>query len=357
MFDRIVLAVMAVFCVIGGLDRIFGNRLKMGKAFENGIATMGPLTLSMVGIIVLSPVLAECLKPVVVPFYAFLGADPAMFAGMLLACDMGGGQLAREMAASREAAQLGGVITASMLGTTVSFTIPVAMNVLAKEDGKYAAKGILCGVITIPLGMIAGGMIAGFPVGMVLKNTVPVILVSGLIALGLWKTEKHLIKGFEVFGKGIGALATAGLVAGGVEMMTGLPVIPGLGSMEDAFVVVGQIAVVLSGAFPMIAVLTQLLSKPVAKMSRLLRVNHAAISGLIATLANSIATFDMIKDMDRRGKVINMAFAVSGAFMLGDHLAFTAGFDAEMIPALIAGKLFAGVSAVTLAFAVSRKEG
>ncbi len=75
-FDKIVLAVMAVFCVIGGFDRIFGNRLKLGTAFENGIMTMGPLTLSMVGIIVLSPVLAKCLEPVVVPFYSMLGADP-----------------------------------------------------------------------------------------------------------------------------------------------------------------------------------------------------------------------------------------------------------------------------------------
>lgn len=70
MFDKIVLAVMAVFCVIGGFDRIFGNRLKLGTAFENGIMTMGSLTLSMVGIIVLSPVLAKCLEPVVVPFTA-----------------------------------------------------------------------------------------------------------------------------------------------------------------------------------------------------------------------------------------------------------------------------------------------
>lgn len=355
MFDKIVLAVMAVFCVIGGFDRIFGNRLKLGTAFENGIMTMGPLTLSMVGIIVLSPVLAKCLEPVVVPFYSMLGADPAMFAGTLLACDMGGGTLARELAQSREAAQLGGIITASMLGVTVSFTIPVAMNVLAKEDRKYAAKGILCGVITIPFGIVAGGITAGFPPMMILGNTVPILLFSLLIALGLWKAERYLIKGFECFGRIISALATLGLVAAGIEIMTGFAVIPGLGSAEEAFVVVGQIAVVLAGAFPMIAVLTKLLERPMERISGWLKINRTAVSGLVATLANSIATFDLVKDMDRRGKIVNMAFAVSGAFVLGDHLAFAAGFDPQMIPALIAGKLCAGVTAVAAAFIISRK--
>lgn len=356
MFDRIVIIVMAVFSLIGGIDRVFGNRFKLGTAFENGIMTMGNLALSMIGIIVLSPVLADCLGPVIVPFYEMLGADPAMFAGTLLACDMGGGQLAVDLAGSREAAQLGGIITASMLGTTVSFTIPIAMNVPSDEDRKCAAKGILCGVITIPLGIVAGGIVAGFSIIMILQNTVPVILFSLLIALGLWKAERYLIKGFEVFGKVIGALATVGLAAAGVELTTGFTIISGLGSIEEAFVVVGQIAIVLTGAFPLIVVLTKLLDKPIERISKVLRINRTSVSGLVATLANSIATFDMVKDMDVRGKVVNMAFAVSGAFVLGDHLAFAAGFDSAMIPALIAGKLCAGVTAIALAFWISRKE-
>lgn len=356
MFDRVVIIVMAVFSIIAGFDRIFGNRFKLGAAFENGIITMGNLALSMIGIIVLSPVLADWLEPIIVPFYKMLGADPAMFAGTILACDMGGGQLAVELADSSAAAQLGGIITASMLGTTVSFTIPVAMNVLSGDNRKFVAKGILCGVITIPFGIVAGGIVAGFSITMILKNTVPVILFSLLIALGLWKVERYLIKGFEVFGKMISAFATAGLVIAGVELTTGVIILPGLGSIEDAFVVVGQIAIVLSGAFPLIAVLTKLLDKPIERMSKRLKINRTSVSGLVATLANSIATFDMIKDMDARGKVINMAFAVSGAFVLGDHLAFTAGFDSTMIPALIVGKLCAGVTAIVVAFLISRKE-
>ena len=73
---------MAVFAVLGALDRIFGNKFGLGKEFENGITAMGSLALAMIGIICLAPVLSGLLKPGVVPVFSFLGADPAMFAAV-----------------------------------------------------------------------------------------------------------------------------------------------------------------------------------------------------------------------------------------------------------------------------------
>ena len=356
-FDKIVIIIMAVFSALGALDRIFGNRLGLGRSYESGIKTIAELSLSMIGIIVLAPVLANLLEPVIVPFYKFLGADAAIFAGTLLACDMGGAPLASELASSPEAASLGGLICASMLGATVSFTIPVAMSAIADGDKKYAAKGILCGVITVPIGIFAGGLAAGFSAVMVLKNCVPIILFSLLIALGLWKAERILIKGFELFGKLITAVATVGLVAAGIELTTDFVIIPNLSPITDAFAVVGEIAIVLSGAFPLIAVITKLLKKPFKKLGKALKMNETSVSGLVATLANSIATFDMVKNMDERGKIVNMAFAVSGAFVLGDHLAFTAGYNSSMIGAVIVGKLAAGICAVMVALFVTKQKG
>ncbi len=355
-FDKIIIIVMAVFLVVGGLDRIFGNRLKLGTAFENGIKMTGEMMLAMVGVIVLAPVLATVLRPVVVPVYEFLGADAAMFAGTLLAPDMGGAPLAYELAASSEAGKLGGIIAASMLGSTVAFTIPVVMGMFEGEDRALSAKGILFGVVTIPLGIIAGGLTAGFDIIMVLKNTIPVAIISLLIAFGLWKAEKYLVKGFVIFGKIIIAVATVGIVAAGVEQMTGFTVIKGLDSLNDSFVIVGHIGIVLAGAFPLLAVINRILKKPMEKVGCLIKINGESVAGLVASLANSLVTFGMIKDMDKRGKVVNMAFAVSGAFVFGDHLAFTAGFDSSMITALIVGKLTAGITAVALAVIAIRKE-
>ncbi len=352
---EILIMIMAAFAVLGGLDRIFGNRVGIGKSFEEGILAMGSLALAMIGIICLAPVLANILLPVAGPVYRFLGADPAMFAGTILANDMGGGPLAQAMTEDPQAAALSGVILGSMLGATIVFTIPVALGVLREEDRPSLAKGVLSGIITIPIGVLVGGLVAGFPIIMVLRNLIPIVIIALLIALGLWKAEKAMIKGFGWFGKGVVAVITVGLAAAIVEALTGFTVIPGMAPIEEGFQTAGAIAIVLAGAFPLVFVITKLLKKPLMAFGRLLGINETAAAGLIATLANSIATFDMAKDMDDRGKVVNIAFAVSAAFVFGDHLGFTAGFAPEMLLAMILGKLSAGITAVAVALLITRK--
>ena len=351
---EIVIAVMAVAALVGAVDRIAGGRLGIGHHFEEGILSMGSLAIAMIGIITLAPVLAALLKPVVVPVYRALGADPAMFAGTILACDMGAGPLAAELTTDPQAALLGGVLTGSMLGATIVFTLPVAMGILSEEDRPAMAKGILCGIVTIPVGVLVGGLTAGFPVTMVLRNLIPIVVIAALIALGLWKAEKWMIRGFGFFGKAVVALITAGLAAAIVEALTGFTIIPGMAPIEEGFQTVGSIAIVLAGAFPLVYLLTKLLRKPLLKLGRLLKINDTAAAGLIASLANSIATFGMVKDMDDRGKVVNIAFAVSAAFVFGDHLGFTASFAPELLSAMIAGKLAGGLTAVAVALLLTR---
>ena len=356
MFHEVLIAVMAGFAVLGGLDRIFGSRLGLGQEFENGILAMGSLALAMVGIVSLAPVLSAVLMPVVSPIYALLGADPAMFAGSILACDMGGGALAQALTTDPQAALLGGVLTGSMLGATIVFTIPVAMGILQEDDRAVMAKGMLCGIVTIPLGVLAGGIAAGFSLGMVLRNLIPIILLAALIALGLWRAEQAMIRGFAVFGKIVVAVVTVGLAAAIVEALTGFVVIPGMAPIDQGFETVGAIAIVLAGAFPLVNVLTRLLRRPLTELGKRLGVNDVAAAGLIATLANSIATFGMVKDMNLRGKVVNIAFSVSAAFVFGDHLGFTAGFAPSFIGPMIVGKLVGGVSAVAAAMLVTRRD-
>ena len=353
---EILILVMAVFAGLGAIDRIFGNKTGLGKEFEEGILAMGSLAMAMLGIIALAPVLARLLRPVVVPVYGFLGADPAMFAGTILACDMGGASLAAELTSDPQAALLGGVLAGSMLGATVVFTIPVAMGILREEDRAFLAKGILAGIVTIPVGIFIGGLVAGFPLGKVLRNLIPVVIIAVLIALGLWKAERAMIKGFGWFGKGITVLITVGLAAAIIQELTGFVIIPGMASLSEGFQTVGAIAIVLAGAFPLVYVITRLLRKPLLRLGKLLGIGDTAAAGLVATLANSIATFGMVKEMDDRGKVVNIAFAVSAAFVFGDHMGFTAGFAPEMLPAMIIGKLAGGISAVVVALWLTRKK-
>ena len=92
------------------------------------------------------------------------------------------------------------------------------------------------------------------------------------------------------------------------------------------------------------------------KLGGLLGMNDVSAAGMVASLANSIPMFGLMKDMDSRGKIINVAFAVSAAFVFGDHLGFTAGFEPDMLVAVICGKLTGGITAVVVAMLLTRKE-
>lgn len=347
--NEIIMYIMVLFMVIGGIDKCIGNKLGLGEQFEEGLMAMGPLALSMVGIITLAPVLATVLSPIVVPVYEFLGADPSMFATTLLANDMGGFALAQQMAHDPQAGLFAGAILGAMMGPTLVFTIPVALGIIEKEDQQYLATGVLSGIITIPLGLLAGGLVAGMPMSMILLNLLPIVIVAALIIVGLWLAPQGMIKGFNVFGKGVVIVAIAGLVIGAIQQLVDITLIPGIAPVTEGIEVVGDIALTLAGAFCLVAVITRVFNKPLMKLGKVLGMNEIAAAGMVATLANNIPMFQMLKDMDRRGKIINVAFAVSASFILGDHLGFTAGVAKEMIFPMMVGKIVGGITAIFVA--------
>lgn len=350
--NEIIVWILMICMVLGGIDRAIGNKFGLGEKFEEGFMALGPLALAMVGVMSLSPVLAKLLNPIVGPLYTIVGADPGMVAGTLLANDMGGYPLAEQLSVDPMAINLSGLILGAMMGPTIVFTIPVALGIIDKADRPFLAKGILAGITTIPIGVLVGGLVAGMPAGFVLVNLIPIVVAAVLIAVGLWLIPDGMTKGFEWFGKGLVFVISIGLVIGVFEQMTGVQIMPAgweLIPPTEGLAVVGSIAMMLLGAFPAVHLIITFASKPLAKVGKLIGINDAAAGGLIATLANNIPMFQIMKDMDPRGKVVNAAFAVSAAFAFGDHLGFTAGVNREMIFPMITGKLTAGILAVGVA--------
>ncbi len=190
---------------------------------------------------------------------------------------------------------------------------------------------------------------------MVLHNLTPIIIFAVIIAVGLLKFQNIMIKLFVYFGNIISVVIAVGFALAILESLTGIVIIPGMAPIDGAIETVGQIAIVLAGAFPLIAVITKLFNKLLANAGKLMGINDVAVAGLIASLANSIPMFGMVKDMDSKGKILNFAFAVSAAFVFGDHLGFTAGFNPDMITPMIVTKLVAGITAVGLALLISNR--
>lgn len=352
--SQIIMDIMVLFMLAGAVDSIFGNRLGMGKQFAEGFAAFGSIAVTMTGVLVLVPLISTHLGPVISPLFEAVGVDPAMFAGAILACDMGGWPLAEELANSPEAAGLGGMILSSMMGVNIVFNIPVALGILDKKDFPAMSRGILCGFITIPVGCLIGGLTAGYSLSVILRNLIPVIVFSLIISLMLRFLPEITTKIFLIFGKIIGIAATLAAAVSIASHLTGITLIPGLGSAVDAMDVLVSIILVLPGAYVMVSVVSKLLEKPFSKIGGLLGINDKSTLGLIASLANCVPTFGLVKDMDERGKVVNFAFLTAAGFVLGDHLAFCSAMDQTLVVPMIIAKLTSGVSAVAVALWMTR---
>ncbi|MGV2620593.1 UNVERIFIED_CONTAM: ethanolamine utilization protein EutH [Halobacillus marinus] len=356
-FNDGVLILLCLFMVAGAFDYYFlNNRLKIGARFYEAFTMMGSLALSMIGIISLAPVLSEWLAPVISPAFQWFGADPSIFASMVLAIDMGAYPLSEALAVDDRAALFSWTLLGTMMGPTLVFTIPVALTIIKKEDSPYFAKGVLAGIATIPLGCLVGGASAGFEWGWMFKQLLPAILLAVLVSAGLFLFRRLTIRVFAYLGKGMEAILLIGLLLIAIETLTGLVLIPGMAPFSEGIIIVGKITITLAGAYPFVTILNHYCRKYFSAWSRVLGVNETALTGLLASLAHHLPMFAMMKEMNPRGKVINSAFAVSGAFVIGSHLGFVAGVEPEMILPVIIGKLTAGMLAVLLALFITRKD-
>ncbi len=80
---------------------------------------------------------------------------------------------------------------------------------------------------------------------------------------------------------------------------------------------------------------------------------EAGAAGLLATVANILAMFRLVKDMRPKDKVLIIAFAVCAAFSFGDHLAFTISFQPKLVSSIMIGKLTGGLCGFALAYWLS----
>lgn len=351
--NQVLMVIMAAGTVVGGIDRILGNRWGYGEKFEEGFQFLGSTALSMAGMICLAPVLADLLGKIIVPLYGVIGVDPGMF-GSLLAIDMGGYQLAEELAVDPLIGSYAGIVAASIFGCTIVFTIPVGMGMIREEDRGCFAKGIMIGLITIPAGLTAGGLFAGISLPVCIWQNIPVFVLAGFLLLGLWKIPERMIRGFCLFAKGIRCIITIGLVLGAVEYLCGFQMIKGMTPLTDAMEVVAAIGIVMLGSLPVTEFLQRILKKPFQALGKRVGMNPAGVTGLLVGAVSAIPAISMYKDMDEKGKVVNAAFLVSAASMMAAHMGFTLSTEPHLLGALIGAKMIGGVAAVLAALSVCR---
>ena len=345
--DRVILSIFAVMFLVGALDHLRGNPWGLGKKFYEGLQSFAPLMLAMAGFIVLTDFLAKLLTPLVAPLFSAAGADPGLFAGIILACDNGAYPLAEKLGTSPCSAGFCGMLLGALLGVNIS-SIPLVMQFVAREDRDVFFKGAVCGIIAIPVGLLAGGLAAGYPLSYLWKQFPPLIVLSFAFALLLRFFPGFLTKTLNFFAKGMEILSVAAFSLSVFAELSGIK-IPGLISVQEPIKIVGCIAIVLPGVYVFTECFQRVLKKPLSFCAGKLNTKDCAVTGLVTLLANAIPSLIMIKDMDRRGKLLNGAFMTCAAYMLGDHLAFCGATAPKLLVPLLVTKFAAGAAAFLLA--------
>lgn len=381
---KIVIYLIMASAVIGAIAAIRNDESGLGKEFMSGLYSIGPIFVPVAGIMASVPYLSMFISKVFGPAFGAIGADPAIAATTFIAVDMGGYQLADALAHSRDS-WIMAMTVGYMAGATIVFSIPVGLTMLEKRDHKYMALGVMSGILSVPIGVFISSLIMkltstqvrdhvstsaastytfGPNFATIFLNLTPLILVVILIALGLRFIPDKMIKGFMWFGRIMDIGIKLVLVFSIVEYFTGIfskifgawgfsPIIADSKDQFRALEIAGYIGIMLAGAFPMVYMIRKYLAKPLEVIGNKMGLSPEGSAGLLAASANILAMFNLIKHMRPKDKVICISFAVTSAFLFGDHLAFTANFQPNMILPVMVGKLSGGIIAIILAYWIS----
>lgn len=379
-----ILYIIMACSVIGAIAAIRNDESELAQEFMEGLNSIGPIFMAVGGIMAAAPYLSIFVESVFGPVFGAIGADPAIAATTFIAVDMGGYQLAEALASTKES-WIMAMTTGYMAGATIVFSIPVGLAMLQKKDHKYMALGVMSGILTIPVGVFVTTIILAltnasvrgvistdaeatyqlaFTFGQIMINLVPLIIFCALLAIGLRIFPDKMIKGFMVFGKFMDTGIKLVLVFSIVEYFTGFfstvlggwgfdPIIADSVDQFRALEIAGYIGIMLTGAFPMVYLIKKYLAKPLQALGQRFGFTALGSAGILAGAANILALFRIIQDMEAADKVKCIAFSVCAAFLLGDHLAFTANFQPTMIIPVMAGKLSAGLLAIAIATKLS----
>lgn len=377
---KIVLYLVMACCVAGGIATIVKEESGLAESFHEGLRAMAAIFLPVVGMMASIPYLIVGVQAIFGPVYGFIGADPAVAAASFLGADAGGYALAMEIAESTETAMLS-LATSIMLGATIMLNIPIGFSILDRKDRPYMALGILSGLLAVPIGIFitavivilchpavrtvfatsgASTYVLQLTFGTAAINVAPILVFCIILTILIKLFPNGMVRAFMIFGKVILSALTIVAVGSILEYYTGVfsalfgswgfdPIMADEAESFRAIETIGSIGMMLTGAFPMVYLIRKYCGGALEKLGKKMGMDEAGSAGLVATMANSVAMFNLVKDMSPRSKVMAIAFTPCAGYALGDWLAFNVNVQPNMVVPILCGQIIGGVIGILFA--------
>ena len=274
--------------------------------------------------------------------------DSSVLIGSLLAPDMGGYPIVSQMTSNVGMIVFSGVLLSSTLGCTISFQLPIFLSFLEEKEIDTLMKGFIIGIITIPVGMLFSYPFLDMELSVFLINLLPIFIICIIAAVLIITLPKYTVKILSIFANVIKALSyfLFLLVILGLYIPS-LQYAP-LSLVQESTLMVLKMIVVICGSMVLSEIILKYGSKYIQYIADKLSVNKESVIGFILNCATSLAMLPLYSKMNKKGKLMNAAFSVSGAYVFGGQLGFIAGVSNDSVTVYVLIKLLCGILAVLL---------
>lgn len=377
---QIIIWIIMICAVIGVIGAIRNEKEGIGKEFMTAFEQMGIIFIPFAGMLASMPYIEKFVVFAFGGLFEKIGADVAIASALIMAPDMGGYQITESLASCPETWVIA-LFVSYCTGPIISYSIPLGFSVLDKRDHKYFGLGIMAGVLSIPFAVMAMTLLVKFtdtPVretisntaasdfhlmhswGLIWINMLPIIVFCVILALLLRFFMAIMVKLFLIFGRALDIGIKIILVMSIVEYFTGVfssifsnwgfaPIIADADDQFRALENAGYIALMLSGAYPMIYLIDKYFGKALQKIGAKCGFTTTGSIGIFATCAEQLAMFGMVKKMIPEDKVKVVALSVCGSWILGAHISITANFQPNLLAIILTGKIVGAIVAVLFA--------
>ena len=338
------IAIMLVFACIGFIDKAIGGKWGLASQFEQGLYTMGVMVIPIVSICTVGTEFIRRHTDQVMALSDHLFFDPSMIIGAILAPDMGGYFISREIAASPQLLVLSGVVLGTLLGQAITFQMPVFMAFIRKQDYPFMFRGFIVGIIMIPAGLIVAELMIRMPIGLFLRQFLPILLICAILALCLWKVPEGTTTFFTWFARVVNWLFYLMFAVAVIGVFLPKFAYASMESVEEAILIVFKSAIIIAGSLVMSELILKFFRKQINAAAGKIGINDVAAVSLLMTCATSLAVMPLFERMNDKGKEVVAAFSLSGSFVIGGSLAFVSNVtDGYTVLIFVVTKLVCGI--------------
>ncbi len=326
--------------LIALFDKVFHLNLQLASYFDQGIASIGSLLVSIAGWYVVLIPLINNHQEVIMQLFEKIPFDPTIFIGCSLSNVLGGYHIVEAYSQETSMVIFSGVMLASTIGAFFSFQLPIFLNGI-KENLYTLMYGFVVGLITLPITFI--------PIAIFLKisfiHLIPILLLCIILLLGILFKQSFTLKVMNIFAQFIQLLTYFLFMVLVIRFFLCFSDLE-MNLLKESCIIVLKMSISIIGSFVLADFLIKHCTTFLKKIAVFLHVDLNSIIGLLLSLSSSVAMLPYYSKMNDTGKKMNAAFSISGAYLLGGQLAFVNSVCPQYASYFIITKLSAGLIAI-----------